>query len=153
LVAIRRERRALPGEDAVSVWMVFSFLFLGMSVLSFVLAVRTQNQPDMQNGHLPWPLAEWAFFTPLGELVVTFVGGLLIGLPLGWAAPRYQIGLNRPVDTSENAAHALARFTGPAGQPMAQRLPRIVPFFMPLFLVTIAHIQAGNWLPTQWIFR
>ncbi len=75
-------------------------IFLCLLVVILALAMATAAEYGAQRGHLPWPIAQWAFTTPLGALAVAIVGGLVWGLPVVWIAlARPFIG--HPVDVTE----------------------------------------------------
>jgi hypothetical protein len=91
---MRRSPPALPGTDALWLEKISLGLFLGLAVLILALTVATAafDARVEPQGHLPWPLAQWALATPLGALAVTVVAGLACGLPLALAGRAARTG-------------------------------------------------------------
>lgn len=83
---IRRERRGLPGSDALEHRAVFLLVFLILCAGILALSMATAGLPFNQRGHLPWPIAQWAFATPVGVLLLSLVGAAAAGLPVGLAS-------------------------------------------------------------------
>jgi len=71
-MAMRRPPRTLPGTDALLLQQVFLVIFLGMVVVILALSMATAAAlgAQAQEGHLPWPIVQWAVTTPLGTLAI-----------------------------------------------------------------------------------
>jgi hypothetical protein len=74
--------------------------WLGMAVLSLILALGNVVEIGSQPGHLPWPLAQWALTTPLGTLALAVLSGLLGSGPF---VVIFRVGfrITQPVDVTE----------------------------------------------------
>lgn len=99
-MVIRRSPRNLPGMDPFLLPRITAAIFLCLLVMILALAMATAAAYGAQRGHLPWPIAQWAFTTPLGALAVDVVGGLVWGLPVVWIALARPFVFH-PVDVTE----------------------------------------------------
>ncbi|HEX9058233.1 MAG TPA: hypothetical protein VF818_11945, partial [Ktedonobacterales bacterium] len=72
----------LPGTSAAGLELV-AVLILGPVVLIMLaLHIVTLLFPvPSPQGHLPWPVVQWAVTTPLGYLALTAVGTVIMALP------------------------------------------------------------------------
>src|SRR5258707_443733 len=118
-MAMRRPPRTLPGTDALLLQQVFLVIFLGMVVVILALSMATAAAlgAQAQEGHLPWPIVQWAVTTPLGPLAIALVGGLAAGLPpLLWVRRVAPVAM-RPVDVTELPLSAWPRPLPPWRRP------------------------------------
>ncbi len=118
-MAMRRPPRTLPGTDALLLQQVFLVIFLGMVVVILALSMATAAAlgAQAQEGHLPWPIVQWAVTTPLGTLAIALVGGLAAGLPpLLWVRRVTPVAM-RPVDVTELPLSAWPRPLPPWRRP------------------------------------
>ncbi len=99
-MVIRQSPRNLPGTDPLLVAYILSAVYLVLLLLNLGLAMATAAAIGNRGGHLPWPIAQWAFTTPLGALAVAVVGGLMWGLPLLLVALTRPLAVF-PVDVTE----------------------------------------------------
>jgi hypothetical protein len=72
-----------------------------------VLALIDISSTGDRGGHLPWPVLQWAFASPMGVLAVLAVGALIAGLPPMLLLPHMWQG------------HCLAWATDVTGMPLA----------------------------------
>lgn len=101
MIVTQRPPRHLPGTDPLLAHKIFLAIFLGMAAVILALSAATAAAIGArEEGHLPWPLAQWALTTPLGTLAVALVGGLAAGLPL-LLVRRVISPVDRPVDVTE----------------------------------------------------
>lgn len=98
-MVIRQSPRNLPGIDVLLIPRILIVVYLVGGVILLALTMGTSAEIGAQRGHLPWPIAQWAFTTPLGALAMTVVGSLIWGLPLSLVALKLPFFV-RPVDVT-----------------------------------------------------
>ncbi|HEX8981334.1 MAG TPA: hypothetical protein VF792_01070 [Ktedonobacterales bacterium] len=99
-MVIRRSPHNLPGTDPLLIAYILGVIYLVLLFVILGLMMATVTLNAKRGGHLPWPLAQWAFTTPLGALAVAVAGGLVWGLPLALVVLTRPIGVY-PVDVTE----------------------------------------------------
>jgi hypothetical protein len=115
----RRPASNLPGQDGLLVTRIAAMLFLVMAVLWLALDIaEAAGIGGMRRvrGHLPWPIAQWALYTPLGTLILVLVGALM------WSAPFTVVALAGgpkflPMDVTDLPVSAWPRPPTPRRRP------------------------------------
>lgn len=99
-MVIRRAPRNLPGKDPLFLQRILVAFYLTVVAGSLVLNIADAVEIDVQRGHLPWPIAQWALTTPLGALAVAAVSGLVWGFPLALVVLARPL-IIRPLDVTD----------------------------------------------------
>ena len=72
----------LPGTNIAQLELVAVLIIGPVVLLGFALHIVTLLFPvPSPQGHLPWPLVQWAVTTPLGYLALTAVGTVIMVVP------------------------------------------------------------------------
>ncbi|HEX9057093.1 MAG TPA: hypothetical protein VF818_06120 [Ktedonobacterales bacterium] len=72
----------LPGTSAAGLELVAVLIFGPVVLIMLALHIVTLLFPvPSPQGHLPWPLVQWAVTTPLGYLALTAVGAVIMVVP------------------------------------------------------------------------
>jgi hypothetical protein len=73
--------RALPGNSAGGGYLPVITLLSVMLLAGLLFIASMTPEYSRPAGHLPWPLVQWAFATPLGAVVVTLISMGVAGFP------------------------------------------------------------------------
>jgi hypothetical protein len=76
-----QQLRALPGERAGGSYLIAIALLGVMLPAGLIFIAAMTPGYSRPAGHLPWPLVQWAFATPLGAVAVTLLSMIVVGLP------------------------------------------------------------------------
>ena len=76
-----QQLRVLPGVRTGGSYPIMIALLSVMLLAGLVFIAFMTTWHSQPAGHLPWPLVQWAFATPLGAVAVTLLSMVVVGLP------------------------------------------------------------------------